>query len=137
VHTVDVLAVCAAVLVLCGTAALLARQRYMLRLPGAIELAVQLPSRRGRWLYGMGRFANGELRWYRPLGFGSRPSRVLRRGSVEILRRREPAEDERSALSHNVVVLDCRSQDGPFSMALGEGAYTGFMSWLESSAPMS
>jgi hypothetical protein len=35
-----------------------------------------------------------------------------------------------------VVIVECRTASGTFSMALGEGAYTGFVSWLESSAPI-
>ncbi|MGN6607891.1 MAG: DUF2550 domain-containing protein [Jatrophihabitans sp.] len=135
-HTVDVIAVCVVALALIVLAAVLARQRYMLRLPGAIALAVLMPSRNGRWLYGMGRYVGGELRWYRALGFGSRPSQVLERGAVEVLRRRSPTPTELTSLPENVVVLECRGATGPFTMALSEGAYTGFVSWLESSAPI-
>jgi hypothetical protein len=137
VHTVDVIAVCAAAVIAVVFAAVIARQRYMLRLPGAIALAMQLPSRGTRWLYGMGRYVGGELRWYRALGVGTRPTRVVRRGAVEVVRRRSPAESERTSLPSTAVILECRSADGAFSMALSEGAYTGFVSWLESSAPMS
>ena len=115
-------------------AGILARQRHMLRMRGAVPLAVQ---RGNRWLYGIGRYAGGELRWYRALGRGTRPSRVLRRGEVEILghRRREPAE--RGSLPQGAVVVECRDADGEvFALAFGDSAYTGFVSWLESSAPM-
>lgn len=136
VQTVEVVALSAFALLLIAFAAVVARQRYMLRLPGAIALAVQIPSRGSRWLYGMGRYVGGELRWYRALGWGSRPTRVLRRGQVQVVRRRSPLPAELQSIPADVVVLECRSSDGPFTMALGEGAYTGFVSWLESSAPM-
>ena len=134
-HTVDVIAACTAVLFAVLFALVIARQRYMLRLPGAVALAMQLPSRGPRWLYGMGRYVGGELRWYRALGFGTRPSRVVRRGAVEVVRRRSPNASERTSLPESAVILECSSDDGPFAMALSEGAYTGFVSWLESSAP--
>lgn len=133
-HTIDLVAVCTAALVLVVFAGILARQRHMLRMRGALPLAVQ---RGNRWLYGIGRYAGGELRWYRALGVGTRPSRVLRRGQVEILghRRREPAE--RGSLPQGAVVVECRGADGEvFALAFGDSAYTGFVSWLESSAPM-
>ena len=134
-HTVDLIGACAAVLVLVLLAAVLARQRYMLRLPGAIALAMQVPSRGTRWLYGMGRYIGGEMRWYRAIGVGTRPSRVVRRGEVEVLSRRSPTVEELTSLPESAVVLECSSAEGPFAMALSEGAYTGFVSWLESSAP--
>ncbi|HET6876100.1 MAG TPA: DUF2550 domain-containing protein [Jatrophihabitans sp.] len=134
-HTVDVIVVCAAVLLLVAFAAILARQRYMLRLGGTVPLAVQ--TRGNRWMYGIGRYQGGELRWYRALGIGTRPSRVLRRGEVEVLRRRGRLESERTVLPPTVVVVECRTGDDTYSLALGDSAFTGFVSWLESSAPHS
>jgi len=136
VHAVDLAAVFTAVLVFVGFAGVLARQRFMMRLPGAIALALQLPSRGTRWLYGIGRYVDGEFRWYRALGVGTRPSRVLRRGHVQVLTRRSPVASEKHSLPSSVIIIECRSDEGPFAMALSEGAYTGFVSWLESSAPM-
>ncbi|SHF66993.1 Protein of unknown function [Jatrophihabitans endophyticus] len=131
-HTVDLIAVCAAVLVVCAFAFVLARQRYMLRLSGAVPFAVQ---RGQRWLYGIGRYQGGELRWYRALGVGTRPSRVLRQGQVEVLARRTRLPAEANSLPPSAVIVECRAEGETFSLALGESAYTGFVSWLESSAP--
>ena len=135
-HTVDVIAVFTAVVLAVLGAAVIARQRYMLRLPGAIALAMQLPSRGTRWLYGMGRYVGGELRWYRALGVGTRPTLVVRRGEVEVITRRSPMPSERTSVPATAIILECRSPGGPFSMAFTEGTYTGFVSWLESSAPI-
>jgi uncharacterized membrane protein len=132
VHTVDVIVVCAAVVVVLLFAAILARQRQMLRTTGAVPIAVQ---RGNRWLYGIGRYVGSELRWYRAFGVGTRPSRVLRRGQVEVLGRRRPLPAEHGSLPLTSVVVECRSQGETFSLAIGEGAYTAFVSWLESSAP--
>lgn len=131
-HTVDVIVVCAAVLLLVAFAAVLARQRYMLRLGGTVPMAVR---RGNRWMYGIGRYQGGELRWYRALGIGTRPSKVLRRGEVEVLRRRGRLDSERAVLPPTVVVVECRTGDDTYSLALGDSAFTGFVSWLESSAP--
>lgn len=131
-HTVDVIAVGAAVLVVVAFVGILARQRYMLRMDGAVPLAVQ---RGHRWLYGVGRYQDGELRWYRGLGIGTRPSRVLRQGHVEVLGRRARLGSEVKSLPPTAVVVECRSDGETFALALGESAFTGFVSWLESSAP--
>jgi hypothetical protein len=132
VRIVDIVAVCLVVLLVALFAAVLARQRHMLRLGGAVPLAVQ---RGNRWLYGIGRYHGGELRWYRALGVGTRPSRVLRRGDVEVLRRRERFASERGVLPDHVVVVSCRVGPDVVELALGDSAFTGFVSWLESSAP--
>jgi len=132
VHTVDVIGVCAIVVVLLVFAAILARQRVMLRATGTLPLAVQ---RGNRWLYGIARYEGGELRFYRALGVGTRPSRVLRRGQVEVLGRRGPLPSERTALPATAVVVECRTDGETVALAFGESAFTGFVSWLESSAP--
>ena len=77
-HIVDLIVVCAAVVVLVACGLILARQRFMLRAPGTIPVALQ-PGPAARWQYGVARYSGGELRWYRSLGFGTRPNRVLRR----------------------------------------------------------
>jgi hypothetical protein len=135
VHIVDLIVVCAAVLILVACGLILARQRFMLRAPGTIPVAI-LPSSATRWQYGVGRYAGGELRWYRSLGIGTRPNRVLHRRQVTVLGRRAPLQSERQALPSTAVVVQCRDGSSDVSLALGESAYTGFVSWLESSAPM-
>jgi len=132
VHTVDLIVVCAVVVVILAFAAILGRQRQMLRTRGAVPIAMQ---RGHRWLYGIGRYVEGELRWYRALGIGTRPSLVLRRGEVEVLNRRAPLSSEQGAMPATAVVVECRTGGETVSFAIGESAYTGFVSWLESSAP--
>jgi hypothetical protein len=132
VRIVDIFAVCVVLLVVVLFAAVLARQRHMLRLGGAVPLAVQ---RGNRWMYGIGRYYGGELRWYRALGIGTRPSRVFRRGDVQVLRRRPRLDTERTMLPENAVVVSCRVGNDMLDLALGDSAFTGFVSWLESSAP--
>jgi hypothetical protein len=133
VHTVDVIVVCTAVVIVVLFAGILARQRYMLRTTGAVPLAMQ---RGNRWLYGIGRYRGGELRFYRALGVGTHPTRVLRRGHVEVLGRRAPVESEHGSLPSTAVVVECRVDGETLAFAIGESAFTGFVSWLESSAPL-
>lgn len=131
-HSVDIIAVCAVVLIVVLFGAMLARQRYMLRLAGAVPLAVQ---RGTRWLYGIGRYQDGELRWYRAIGIGTTPSRVLRRGQVDVLSHRQRLPAEAKSLPASAVIVECRAEGETLVVAFGESAYTGFVSWLESSAP--
>lgn len=128
-HTVDIIAACVAVAVVVLFAGVLARQRYMLRSTGALPLAMQ---RGTRWLYGIARYQGGELRFYRALGVGTRPTKVLRRGHVQVVGRRAPYDSERGSLPQSVVVVECSSDGESVSFAIGESAFTGFVSWLES-----
>lgn len=134
-HAVDVIAACAAVLILLLLAGVLARQRYMLRVAGGIPLAVH--ARGNRWLYGIARYVGGELRWYRSLGFGTRPTRVFRRGEMTVVGHRKPLSSEAGSLPAAAIVVECRDGDAATFLAFSEGAFTGFVSWLESSAPRS
>lgn len=132
-HVVDLVVVCAAALLLLTCVGVLARQRYMLRAAGAIPLALR---RRGSsWQYGIARYAGSELRWYRSLGIGTRPSRVFHRGQLAVMASRRPAEYELSSLPASAVVVTCRNGSEEAVLALGDSAYTGFVSWLEASAP--
>ena len=131
-HTVDIIVVCAAVVVIVVFATVLARQRQMLRTRGAVPIAIQ---RGSRWIYGIGRYVAGELRWYRALGVATRPTLVLRRGEVSVVGHRPAGTAEHGALPATAVIVDIRTADRPLSIAFGESAYTGFVSWVESSAP--
>lgn len=125
--------VCVVAAVVLVMIAILARQRQMLRAAGAVPIALQ---RGQRWLYGVGRYREGELRFYRAIGVGTRPTRVLRRGEVEVLSRRAVSAAERGSLPATSVVVQCRSGGEVLALAIGESAFTGFVSWLESSAPI-
>jgi hypothetical protein len=135
VQLVDIVVGCAAVLLILALIAVLARQRYMLRASGALPLAVQV--RGGRWVYGIARYVGGELRFYRAIGLGTRPTRTLLRSQMRILSHRRPHESELSSLPDNAVVVECSTGIGGATFALADDAYTGFISWLEASAPKS
>jgi hypothetical protein len=135
VHAVDVVVLCAAAVIVVCFVLILARQRFILRVPGGVPLALRV--RGHRWLYGVARYAGGELRWYRSLGVGTRPSRVLRRSQLTVIGHRSPVESELLSLPAAAVVVECRDGDLETILAFGQGAYTGFTSWLEASAPRS
>lgn len=135
-HALDVIVVCAAAVVVLLCALVLARQRFMLHASGSTPMALRQERARGaRWLYGVARYVGGELHWYRALGLGTRPSKVWRRADLAVLSSRSPADSELASLPAAAVVVECRSADGSVTFALGESAYTGFVSWVEASAP--
>jgi hypothetical protein len=133
--TVDTIGVVVIVLAVLFFALIIARQRHMLRSPGGIPLAVR--GRGSRWRYGIGRYAGEELQWFRALGIGTKPSRSLQRTELKVLGRHQVSADDRAALPAGAVIVELRDSGGSITLGLGEGAYTGFVSWLEASAPRS
>ncbi|MHA3701379.1 DUF2550 domain-containing protein [Jatrophihabitans sp. YIM 134969] len=133
---VDVVVVVVVVLVVLLFAGVLARQRFMLRGVGGIPLALrtETPATK-RWLYGVAQYHGDELRWYRAMGVGSKPNRTLLRAEIEVVGQRAPRADEVSALPASATVVEVRDPAGTVSLGFGEGAVTGFLSWLEASAP--
>jgi hypothetical protein len=53
-----------------------------------------------------------------------------------VVGRRGLLPSERQSLPATAVIVQCRDGAADVSLALGESAYTGFVSWLEASAPM-
>ena len=131
-RVVDAVAIIALIAVIVVLALVIARQRHMLRSAGAIPLAVR---RGSRWLYGVARYDGEEFRWYRAIDLGPRPTRILHRGQLKVLSRREPNTNELRSLPSSAIIVECRDQNGDITLALADGAFTGFVSWLESSAP--
>jgi hypothetical protein len=134
-HTVDLIGTCVAVLLVVVCAAVLARQRYMMRAEGGQPVAIK--SNGEHWVYGIGRYVGGELRWYRAFGIGTRPSRVLDRSALHIVGHRRPLAHEHAALPATAVVVECKTtggRDGEIVLAISESGFTGFVSWLESAS---
>jgi hypothetical protein len=132
VRVVDVVGICVAVLIVAFMAAVVARQRYMLNVRGGQPVAVKV--RGERWVYGIGRYTGGQLRWYRAFGVGTRPTKVLHREQLRILRSRPPFESERSSLPPSSVVVECSYGPNAAVLAFGESGFTGFVSWLEAAS---
>jgi hypothetical protein len=112
---------------------IIVRQRVLVRARGGIPLAVR--GRGHRWRYGVGRYAGEELQWFGVLGVSTRPSRSLQRRELQVIGRHQVSADDRAALPAGAVIIELRDSAGPITLGLGEGAYTGFVSWLEASAP--
>jgi uncharacterized protein DUF2550 len=102
---------------------------------GGVPVAVRV--RGNRWVYGIARYAGGELRWYRGIGVGTKPTSVLYRDQLSVLRHRPPLPAELPSLPASSIVVECSYGDTTAVFGFSEGAYTGFISWLEASAPRS
>ncbi len=124
-------------LMLVSVGALAFRRRLLTRRGGTFDCGLRLrPAAMGRgWVMGIGRYAGDTLEWYRVFSYATRPRVKLERRELEVLGRREPDGPEVFALLSGAVVVECAHGEGNVELAMGPGALTGFLSWLESMPP--
>lgn len=108
-------------------------QRRVLRASGGLPVAL----RRGasRWGIGVGRYAGDEFLWYRTWTLSPVATLRIPRPELDVLSTRaaDPVVD--SALRAGSVKVECCFRDEVLTFGFSDGAVTGFLSWLEASAP--
>ncbi|MBV9821632.1 MAG: DUF2550 domain-containing protein [Actinobacteria bacterium] len=126
---VCLLVVCAAALWI----AVLVHQRRVVASAGGLPMAVKRDQQ--RWSNGVGRYAGDELIWYRTLSLSLRPVLRMPRADLAVIDTRawDPRRD--LALRPNLMIAECKFRDGEISLGFPDDGLTGFLSWLEASAP--
>lgn len=126
---VCVLAICCAMLLI----AVVLYQRRVVASAGGLPMAVKRGDQ--RWANGVGRYAGDELVWYRTLSLRPTPALRMARGDLEVdlSRAWDPQRD--MALRPNLTIAECRHQGTAISLGFPDNGLTGFLSWLEASAP--
>ncbi|WP_116204476.1 DUF2550 domain-containing protein [Amycolatopsis circi] len=114
-------------------------QRWIrMRRGGGVSVALRWrpDSPRSSWHLGLGRYEGDKFVWYRVWSLRTGPDRVFQRESMQIADRRDPSGSEAYAVPEGSTVLRCESSDQEaIEIAMGPGALTGFLSWLESAPP--
>jgi uncharacterized protein DUF2550 len=113
------------------------RRRLLMAGGGTIRLQVRVSTMvlgRG-WSTGVGQFVGDELRFHRMFSLAFRPKRVFDRGAILVEHRRGPEGPERLIMPAQWVILRCATLDGEVEIAMAAPTATGFLSWLEASAP--
>jgi hypothetical protein len=87
------------------------------------------------WIFGQGRYREGELTLYRSFSPLPIASKILLRDRLVLGDRRPLAGMEPDLLPVGSVVLRCTDGRLPLELALSEEAMTGLRSWLESVPP--
>ncbi len=87
------------------------------------------------WVFGIARYNNDSVEWFRVFSYAPRPRRVLQRSRIEVLYRRTPQGQEELALLSGAIVLTCLHAGEPLELAMSEDALTGFLAWLEAAPP--
>jgi len=88
----------------------------------------------------MARYTPEDLEWFRLLSLRYQPNLTFVRRSIEIASRREPRGAEALAVPRDAVIVTCNviTREGDslgVEFAMTEAAVTGFLAWIESSAP--
>jgi len=109
-----------------------------MRRNGGVSVALRWnpDNARAGWHLGIGRYEGEVFAWYRVWSLRTGPDRVFQRETLMIADRRDPEGTEAYAVPSDASVLRCESAGhAPIEIAMGPGALTGFLSWLESAPP--
>lgn len=110
-------------------------RRILLQRGGGFDMCLRIgPEERTHgWVFGVGRYRGEMLEWHRTFRPGG-GTRVLDR-RLEVLSRRQPADDEAYDLPAEHVVFECDLGRERVEVSMPEDAATGFRSWLEAAPP--
>jgi hypothetical protein len=123
-------------LVVCAIAlwvAVVVHQRRVMASAGGLPMALKRNDQ--RWSNGVGRYLGDELLWYRTLSLSLRPAQRMPRGDLVVLTSRPWDARRDMALRPNLMIAECKFRDGEVSLGFPDNGLTGFLSWLEASAP--
>jgi len=131
------IAMVALVVVLGAAVVALSYRLWKLRQGGTAAIMRDIPAVGGHgWRHGVIRYRGGEAAFYRLSSVRLWPDRRLSRRGVEIVARRAPRGDEFDIMTDKIVVLELRDttqeRRSDSEIALDQGAFTAFQSWLES-----
>jgi hypothetical protein len=98
-------------------------------------LVVALKRHDQRWANGVGRYSGDEFVWYRTLTLSPAAAMRLTRTELTVVASRpwDPARD--MALRPNLSIVECDFRGETISLGFPDSGLTGFLSWLEASAP--
>jgi hypothetical protein len=127
----------ALLLVLVLSIVAIAVRRSLLTRSGGVDLCWRksLAANGSGWIFGQGRYREGELTLYRSFSPLPLASKVLQRDRLALGDRRAPAGTEPDLLPVESVIVRCTDGITPIELALSEEAITGLRSWLESVPP--
>ena len=134
VEILGIVAVClVVVLALVAWTLVVLHQRRLVSSVGG--LAVALKRDNERWANGVGRYAGDEFVWYRTLSLTPAPAMRLPRRELTVLSSRAWDVSQDSALRPNLSIVECDLRGSRVSLGFPDSGLTGFLSWLEASAP--
>ena len=134
VEILGIVAVCL-VVVLAVSAWLLVVVHHRRLVSSVGGLAVALKRDDERWANGVGRYAGDEFVWYRTLTLSPAPAMRLPRRELTVISSRPWDGSRDSALRPNLSIVEIDLRGLRLSLGFPDSGLTGFLSWLEASAP--
>jgi hypothetical protein len=123
-------------LIVCGVllwASVLLHQRRVVASTGGLPVACKRNDQ--RWANGVGRYVGDELIWYRTLSLSPTPALRMPRSDIAVILSRNWDPKRDMALRPNLMIAECKFQGDEISLGFPDNGLTGFLSWLEASAP--
>jgi Protein of unknown function (DUF2550) len=108
-------------------------QRRVLHASGGLPVAMRRGS--SRWGIGVGRYAADEFLWYRTWTLSPTATLRMPRSELIVVGTRQADSVIDSALRPGSMAVECRFRGEYLTLGFSDGALTGFLSWLEASAP--
>jgi hypothetical protein len=111
----------------------LVHQRRMVASTGGLPVALKRDEQ--RWANGVARYAGDELIWYRTLSLSPAAAMRLPRSELRVVSTRPWNPGRDMALRPDLMIAECRLGGDDLSLGFPDNGLTGFLSWLEASAP--
>lgn len=108
-------------------------QRRVMASAGGLPVALKRGDQ--RWANGVGRYVGDELVWYRTLSLSPAAALRMPRDQLSVILSRAWDPQRDMALRPNLMIAECRFKGGEISLGFPDNGLTGFLSWLEASAP--
>ncbi|MGZ4554431.1 MAG: DUF2550 domain-containing protein [Mycobacteriaceae bacterium] len=113
-----------------------AHRVQLLRRGGTHVVFRELPAAPGKgWRHGVVRYREEDLVFFRVSSLRPGPDRGVLRKSLVVLGRRQADVSERDVVPPGATVIHLRDDTTESEIALGGGALTALMSWIESCPP--
>jgi hypothetical protein len=126
----------AALLVAIVTAVLV--RRHLLGRGHGFDMAVrarrQAATGRG-WSFGVARYEEDRLEWFRTFSLSPRPRRVFRRSAFQVVSQRPVTAAESVVVPPGHVVVACRHAGDEVDLSMTDPALTGLLAWTEAAPP--
>ena len=100
----------------------------------AVRAHTQAPPGRG-WSFGVARYAEDRLEWFRTFSLSPRPRRVFRQRTFEVRDHRELTPAETSVVPAGHLVVACRADGLDLDLSMTPPAMTGLLAWTEAAPP--
>ncbi|MGX7679401.1 DUF2550 family protein [Jatrophihabitans sp. DSM 45814] len=121
---------------LCAIAAFVLVVLHQRRMVSSVgSLAVALKRGDQRWANGVGRYAGDEFVWYRTLSLSPTAAMRMPRSELSVVSNRAWDASRDMALRPNLSIVECSFRGESISLGFPDSGLTGFLSWLEASAP--